>query len=471
MNRGLARVRMRPCPRVAADIAAADFWALMSADPSPRVIPGGATADAVSLFGTALASGGTSFDFSEPVGAPGGPRYRLSNPGHVVPEAFKVLPRRFPLPRAAASIDLTPLISVGLNGTGQTDLARHYHGVTAMLLLQGRKIWALRPPLDRECVANTGSCTDPLDVCDYYARPGAPPPACVQEAGDTIVLPDGWHHGTCNAADAWTVGWGGQGRRLELRPPACHHCRAAAPLHFATTAEPAIPLHLAKELGAALAAEAVASSTRGSSAAGRWPPLVVLPVYDGPLPLAMRGLFLQFTGQTMDRAARNPSFMRPECLAIRFGRDQRRPRARDGDGGPDGGVPDGDVPDGDDLGGWLTSEAHAYVYAPLAPPPPAEAGAAADGQGRTMVTFRHRASSEAEARGLRPHHAAMWQGAALVELHAGAYVVDRDGGRMLVLDADDGGRSDEGSPALGAVCRMRSDCRRDRLDCLGGNRA
>ena len=34
------------------------------------------------------------------------------------------------------AVNLTPLVSVGLNGTGQVDLARHYHGVTAMRLLQ-----------------------------------------------------------------------------------------------------------------------------------------------------------------------------------------------------------------------------------------------------------------------------------------------------------------------------------------------
>jgi len=35
--------------------------------------------------------------------------------------------------------------------------------------------------------------------------------SCVQEPGETLVIPDGWRHSTCNL-DEWTVGWGGQGR-------------------------------------------------------------------------------------------------------------------------------------------------------------------------------------------------------------------------------------------------------------------
>jgi len=50
-------------------------------------------------------------------------------------------------------------------------------------------------------------------VCALYKGREAPAPACVQEAGQTIVIPDGWYHGTCNNA-SWTVGWGGQNRRI-----------------------------------------------------------------------------------------------------------------------------------------------------------------------------------------------------------------------------------------------------------------
>lgn len=222
---------MFPCPSVAPDVTPREFWALMSADPRPRIIPGGATADFAAQFGTPASDGGATFDFAGTI-EPSGKRYQLANPGpdpRHQSSVFRQLPQEFPLPLPVRSINLTPMISVGLNGTGQTDLARHYHGITAMLLLQGRKIWALRPPQDPECMANSGDCTDPLDVCQYYRQPGSPPPACVQQAGETIVLPDGWHHGTCNAADTWTIGWGGQNRRLDLQPPTCHHCRAAGP--------------------------------------------------------------------------------------------------------------------------------------------------------------------------------------------------------------------------------------------------
>ena len=63
-----------------------------------------------------------------------------------------------------------------------------------MRLLQGTKIWALRPPGDPECMANRGTCTDPFDVCAYYAAPSSPAPACVQRAGDSIIIPNGWQY-------------------------------------------------------------------------------------------------------------------------------------------------------------------------------------------------------------------------------------------------------------------------------------
>lgn len=180
------------CPHLAADVSHDDFWQRFHAEPRPYIIPGAAASDFVADYGRVQPNGDVLFEFGE-LGSASGRRYTLSNPG-VGPyqaEVFSALPERFPLPAPLRSIDLTPMISVGLNGTGQTDLARHYHGVTAMRLLQGRKLWALRPPGDSECMANSGECTDPLDVCAFYARAAAPTPACVQEAGDTIVLPDG----------------------------------------------------------------------------------------------------------------------------------------------------------------------------------------------------------------------------------------------------------------------------------------
>jgi len=62
---------------------------------------------------------------------------------------------------------------------------------------------------------NAADCTDPLNVCDYYFGLNAPAPACVQRPGDTIIVPNGWFHGTCNNASL-TVAWGGQGQTFGL---------------------------------------------------------------------------------------------------------------------------------------------------------------------------------------------------------------------------------------------------------------
>ena len=263
---------MWPCPRLASDISHEKFWATMSDKAVPRIIPGLEAVDFVEEFGRKLHTGGAAFEFAQI--EPAGKRYMLSNPGtgpNQQSSTFAALPLRFPLPLPLRSIDLTPMVSIGLNGTGQTDLARHYHGVTAMRLLQGIKIWALRPPFDAECMANTGSCTDPFDVCAFYSRPGSAAPACVQHAGDTIIIPDGWHHGTCNAADEWTVGWGGQNRRLRLDPPPrCHHCRPSGPRHFTTAgSEEAVSRNLATQIVDMLEVEVSERRRREQLSGGR----------------------------------------------------------------------------------------------------------------------------------------------------------------------------------------------------------
>ena len=179
----------------------------MSSDPRPRLITGQQQdVDFVKQFGQATADG-AQFEGLPPVN--GQSPYRLVNPpGLGLPPIYSQLRSSYPLPAPLSEVDLCPVISIGRKGTGQIDLARHYHALTVMLLLQGQKIWALRPPSDSDCAAGIGDCTNPMDVCAYYARPGAPPPACVQLPGETIVLPDGWYHGTCNNA-SWTAGWGG----------------------------------------------------------------------------------------------------------------------------------------------------------------------------------------------------------------------------------------------------------------------
>ena len=174
----------------------------MSTDPRPRLLTGPPVdVNFVARFGRQVA-GGATFSDLPPVDAES--PYRLVNPpGVELPPTYRELHSLYPLPTPLASIDLCPMISIGRNGTGQTDIAHHYHATTAMLLLEGQKIWALRAPSDVDCMMNRGDCTNPFDVCEFYRQPDAPPPACVQLPGETIVLPDGWYHGTCNNA-SWS---------------------------------------------------------------------------------------------------------------------------------------------------------------------------------------------------------------------------------------------------------------------------
>ena len=209
---------MSDCPVV----HPADLERLMSEDPRPRIIQNDSVQlDFITEFGGRLLADG-GYDFGEfTIGGRHQP-YMLTNAGYT-PDIVHKVAARHPVPEEVAHIYQRPVLSVGQRGTGEKDIAHHYHPVTAMLLLQGEKIWALRPPGDVACMMNSGDCTDPMDICSYYAQPRAPQPACVQRAGDTIVVPDGWFHGTCNTA-LLTVGLGGQGRmftmELEGRPAA-----------------------------------------------------------------------------------------------------------------------------------------------------------------------------------------------------------------------------------------------------------
>ena len=233
-----------------------------------------------------MEGGGFQVGDAGPLGGPHA-AYTLTSPGYT-PAAFNGLAERFPLPAALCAIAQRPVLSIGRNRTGERDLAHHYHPVTAMRLLQGEKIWALRPPGDLECASNSGSCTDPFDVCAYYARPGAPPPACVQRPGETIVVPDGWYHGTCNNA-TWTVGLGAQGRQLELTPPVCHHCRIAGQPAYATSEQ----LLLGEAEAAALAEEATRAARSDGTRDGATTPLHETGrVMQAPL-MAFRSLYAQ----------------------------------------------------------------------------------------------------------------------------------------------------------------------------------
>jgi len=191
------------------------LWETMSRDPRPRVIRQAISEviDFAKQFARHDQRVGMNVDLVEFQISPSRP-YVLSAAGYS-PEIIAQVSKAYPLPPAVSSVQQRPVISVGLKGSGERDLAHHYHPITALKLLEGEKIWALRPPRDEECAMNAADCTDPLNVCDYYFGLNAPAPACVQRPGDTIIVPNGWFHGTCNNASL-TVAWGGQGQTFGL---------------------------------------------------------------------------------------------------------------------------------------------------------------------------------------------------------------------------------------------------------------
>ena len=359
------------CPRATVNTPddAVKFWQMFDDNPRPMrlvsdsVLP----VDLVSKHGVQSEAGVITVD---DVGVGGGrfPPYMLTNAAYT-PKIFDML-ADYPVPPAAAAIDLRPVFSIGLNGTGESDIGHHYHPITVLRLLQGRKIWALRSPTDPECDQATGTCTDPFDVCNFYNQESSPTPACVQEAGDTIIVPDGWYHGTCNNA-SMTVGWGGQGRRFAHSPPRCFHCRprGSGPLGqlaFATTDEAALT---ASDVKAMLAKKS--ASSRGADGfnlpyLGR--------VHQAPY-MAMRSLFHQFVAQTHMQSEMNWELRDFDCklhtAAALRGAGSLAPASTD---------------------------AHLLIH--LA------------GEG-ARLTLRHHASGEAEQRVLDGLRAAFWVGRAL----------------------------------------------------------
>ena len=123
----------------------------MSEDPRPRIIRNDSVQlDFVAVFGgRPMADGG--FDFGEfSLGRRSQP-YMLTNAGYT-PDIVHKVAARHPVPEAVAHIYQRPVLSVGLHGTGEKDIAHHYHPVTAMLLLQGEKVRALAVVCSAEVV-------------------------------------------------------------------------------------------------------------------------------------------------------------------------------------------------------------------------------------------------------------------------------------------------------------------------------
>ena len=378
-----------PCPRLDAPTTSPSlFWTSFGAAPRPILLSSPPASsddeDFVRAFGTAEARG-TAFDDVGIIG-PESP-YKLSNPGYT-PGIFEraQFETRYPLPPSLSTVMQRPVVSIGLNRTGERDIAHHYHPVTAMRLLQGEKIWALRPPGDEDCMFNRGTCTDPFDVCAYYASASAPAPACVQRAGDTILVPDGWYHGTCNNASI-TVGWGGQGRLWPLDPPACRHCNARdhrGQALYATTAEPLLMERDASELVRLLGARhELRHVPMHADGVGRsfqhlgWGS-------QSPL-MAIRSLVGQFVVQTALASETNRALRDPDCRLV-----SPAARAAEFDGA---------------TMGWLRSSGHLHLYIHLR------------GEAATL-RLRHRASGETEARRVEERHAAIWLAGGLERIDA-----------------------------------------------------
>ena len=356
------------CPRVRVDSAddVRHFWAAYSADPRPTLLLSDKVRpyDFLAARGLETREGVEVEDVSVGFGALAA--YTLTNAAYT-PRVFDKLAADVPLPAAVEPIDLRPVFSIGRNGTGERDLAHHYHPITAMRLLQGRKIWALRAPTDAACDRAAGDCTDPFDVCAFFDRPSSPEPACVQEAGETIVVPDGWYHGTCNTA-RWTVGWGGQGWRAAAEPPRCFHCRPRGPggqLQYATTASAVLT-----------ASDALAIAARFDSI-GRVDALDMrrLGRIGQAAYMGVRSVFGQFVAQSAMAAEANAAIREPACTL------RTRAQLRG-------------------IGSLSPSEGYAHVLVLVRGAP-------------ARLVLRHRASGEAEERELRARHAAFWVGRAL----------------------------------------------------------
>ena len=366
------------CERVRVDSAedVRRFWEAYSADPRPVLLVSDSVkpVDFLGDRGLEPDEGVEVEDVS--VGGAAHAAYILTNAAYT-PRVFDKLAAEFPLPAAVESIALRPVFSIGRNGTGERDLAHHYHPITAMRLLQGRKIWALREPTDTACDGAAGDCTDPFDVCAFYERPSSPEPACVQEAGETIVVPDGWCHGTCNTA-RWTVGWGGQGWRAEAEPPRCFHCRARGQLQYATTTSAVLT-----------ASDALAMSARFDSI-GSLDALDMrrLLRIGQAAYMGVRSVFGQFVAQSAMAAETNAAIREPACTL-------RTREELSGFGSLS--------PTRAGLRGFASlspSDDYAYVLMLVRGAP-------------LRLMLRHRASGEAEERELKARHAAFFVGRAL----------------------------------------------------------
>ena len=206
------------CPAVdASSMTPTEFWELMWRDPRPRRLtspsfPRLTTAEFLARFAEEGEDGwsfpnASGVSLAKPSEESSRDSYILTGFEHC-PDLIREIHGAIALPDIVSKVRSRPILSLGARGSGESNILHHFHVIATMVLLDGQKIWALRRPDDPMCSdEGTAGCADPLDVCGL---PEAERPPCVQNAGEILVLPDGWYHGTCNSAD-WTLGIGGQG--------------------------------------------------------------------------------------------------------------------------------------------------------------------------------------------------------------------------------------------------------------------
>merc|ERR550532_1657143 len=98
-----------------------------------------------------------------------------------------------------------PILSLGSHGSG---VFTHQHDANFLTQVQGTKLWFIAPP-----EANKLPIRHP---CTYIARRPPGVQVCAIRPGETIYVPDRWHHATCNlrgegAWGQWNLAVGGQG--------------------------------------------------------------------------------------------------------------------------------------------------------------------------------------------------------------------------------------------------------------------
>ena len=226
----------------------------------------------------------------------------------------------------------------------------------------------------------------------------------------------------CNRAP-WTVGWGGQNRRLALGPPPrCSHCRPASRARFLTTAEPFVGVADATAIRAALRTSMLARSggqlgkQRNGQALAR---LETLGNGAGlSASLASRAVFMQLLGMNMDEALRIPDFLGAECIASELSQEHDARTAAEWLLGPS------------------AAEAQRYtlLFVPLEGPTgkmrmDETSGSSMSLKGpirSSVLRFRDRASGEADERWLEFRAAAAWAGGALEAILIGPWLLSRE---------------------------------------------